>query len=62
MACGTGSCASVAAMIRKGLISDHATVELRGGSLSVFWDREKDILWMDGPAETVFEGEILDGI
>ena len=62
MACGTGSCASVAAMIRKGLVSDHATVELRGGSLSVFWDREKDILWMDGPAETVFEGEILDGI
>ncbi len=62
MACGTGSCASAAAMIRCGLMQDRVTVQLRGGDLDIYWDREKDILWMEGPAETVFEGEILDGI
>ena len=58
LACGTGSCAVTVASILNGLTDDHVTVELLGGSLEIFWDRKENVVYMTGPATTVFEGEI----
>lgn len=61
MACGTGACAVTVACILNGLTKDHITVELLGGNLEIFWDREENVVYMTGPATTVFEGEIEIG-
>ena len=58
LACGTGACAVAAACVRNGLTKDGVTVKLLGGSLQIKWDREADLIYMTGPAVTVFEGEI----
>ncbi len=58
LACGTGACAAVAVGKCWGMLDDEVTVSLRGGDLSVRWVGEGEALWMTGPAETVFEGEI----
>ena len=58
-ACGTGACATVVACVLNGLTEETVTVELLGGSLTVTWDREADSIYMTGPAETVFEGELV---
>lgn len=58
LACGTGCCAAVTACILNGLTESHVTVKLLGGELDIEWDREADVLYMTGPAETVFEGEM----
>lgn len=58
LACGTGACAVTVASILNGLTEDDITVELLGGNLEIFWDREENVVYMIGPATTVFEGEI----
>lgn len=58
LACGTGACATVVACILNGLTNDTVTVKLLGGSLQIQWDRQADLVYMTGPATTVFEGEI----
>lgn len=58
LACGTGACATVAACVLNGLTQEAVTVKLLGGELLVRWDREKNLLYMTGPAETVFDGVI----
>ena len=58
LACGTGACAVTVASILNGLTEDDITVELLGGNLEIFWDREENVVYMTGPATTVFEGEI----
>ncbi len=58
LACGTGACATVVACVLNGLTGCHVTVKLLGGELEIEWDREADLIYMTGPAETVFEGEI----
>lgn len=58
LACGTGACASVVACVLNGLTNDEVTVKLLGGSLHITWDREANLVYMTGPAETVFEGEV----
>lgn len=58
LACGTGACATVVACILNGLTSEEVTVKLLGGELNVLWDRKENLIYMTGPAETVFEGEI----
>lgn len=57
-ACGTGTCASVVACAVNGYTEDHVLVHLRGGDLKIDYDREAGIVWMTGPATTVFDGEI----
>lgn len=57
-ACGTGACATVVACILNGLTNDTVTVKLLGGSLKIQWDRQENLVYMTGPAATVFEGEI----
>ncbi len=60
-ACGTGACAVAVACILNGWTEDTVTVKLRGGDLQICWDREKNTVFMTGPATTVFDGEIQPG-
>lgn len=59
LACGTGACASAVAAIVNGLCDNDVTVHLIGGDLQISWSgSEEDSVFMTGPAETVFTGEI----
>ena len=57
-ACGTGACAAAVSCILNGLTENALTVHLRGGDLFIEWDRNRNTVFMTGPAVTVFEGEI----
>ncbi len=57
-ACGTGACAVAVASILNGYTEAEVTVKLRGGDLKICWDREVNQVYMTGPAEVVFEGNI----
>lgn len=61
MACGTGACAAMAAAVAMGhCTADRAnSVILDGGTLKVRIDHRGCAI-MTGPAETVYEGEIID--
>ena len=61
LACGTGACATVVACVLNGLTKEQVTVKLLGGNLQIQWDRESNLVYMTGPATTVFEGEIEIG-
>ncbi len=58
LACGTGACAAAVSTIVNGMCNDTVTVKLRGGDLNITWDRSKNTVYMEGPAETVFAGEL----
>lgn len=58
LACGTGCCATAVACVLNGLTDDKITVKLLGGELQIEWDREQNLVFMTGPAATVFEGEV----
>lgn len=57
-ACGTGACAVAVACILNGWTEESVTVKLRGGDLKIQWDRDKNTVFMTGPATVVFDGEI----
>ena len=57
LAGGTGACAVAVACALNGLTEDEVTVKLLGGDLQIKWDREKNTVYMTGPAEVVFDGE-----
>ena len=61
LACGTGTCATVVAAILNGLVDagEKITVHLLGGDLEIQWSgNEGDSVFMTGPAENVFTGDI----
>lgn len=58
-ACGTGACATAVACILNDKTEDEVLVHLLGGDLKIQYDKEKNCVFMTGPATTVFEGEIL---
>ena len=58
LACGTGASAAAVAACVNGFTDENVKVILDGGSLDIFWDRENNTVFMTGPAETVFTGEI----
>lgn len=58
LACGTGACAAVVAGIRLGRLDARVEVEARGGRLTIEWAGGDAPVFMTGPAQTVFEGEI----
>ncbi len=58
LACGTGACAAVAVGIRNGWLASRVSVTLAGGILEIEWAGEGEPVWMIGPAEHVFDGEI----
>ena len=58
LACGTGCCATAVACILNGYTDEEVSVHVLGGKIKIYWDREENLVYMTGPAETVFEGEI----
>ncbi|MCD7723502.1 MAG: diaminopimelate epimerase [Clostridiales bacterium] len=59
LACGTGTCATVVAAVLNGLTGGEVTVHLLGGDLNISWSgNENDSVFMTGPAQYVFTGEI----
>ena len=59
LACGTGACAVAVACIVNGYTDERVTVKLLGGDLDIYWDREANLVYMTGPAVTVFDGELF---
>ena len=57
-ACGTGTCACVMASILNKKTEDKVLVHLRGGDLTIEYDRATNHVFMTGPATEVFTGEI----
>jgi diaminopimelate epimerase len=57
LACGSGACAAVAILVRRGRVGRDVTVELPGGTLRIGWPRDDASITMRGPAAFVFEGE-----
>lgn len=60
MACGTGACASAAAMMAAGKLDREAVVHLPGGDLQVRWEEKSGQMFMTGPAAAVFDGKLAD--
>ena len=58
LSCGTGACAAVVAGIGRGLLESPVRVHTPGGALTIAWNGGDNPVWMKGPAQTVFEGEI----
>ncbi|WP_416332539.1 diaminopimelate epimerase [Marinobacter sp. NP-4(2019)] len=58
LACGSGACAAVVAGCLRGLLDSRVEVELRGGKLIIEWQGEGTPVMMEGPAASVFEGQI----
>lgn len=56
LACGTGSCAVLAAGVQLGLLDRGAEIRLPGGALQDAW-HESGSIFMTGPAEIVCKGE-----
>jgi diaminopimelate epimerase len=59
LACGTGACAAIAVLRRRGEVDARVQVDLPGGNLEIEWAGPGERLWMTGPAMFVFEGEWL---
>ncbi len=57
-ACGTGTCATVMACILNGKTENKVLVHLRGGDLTIEYDKKTNHIFMTGPATEVFNGEI----
>ena len=59
LACGSGACAAVAVLARRGRVGPEVAVAMPGGTLQISWAGAGSPLWMSGPAEFVFEGEFI---
>ena len=57
LACGTGCCATAVACVLNRLTGAHVTVQVLGGEIEIYWDQKENLVYMPGPAVTVFEGE-----
>jgi diaminopimelate epimerase len=60
LACGTGACATLVACHSLGLCERRARLDLPGGPLQIHWDAASGKVFMDGPAEHVFDAVIPD--
>ncbi len=58
LACGTGACASLVAAVLNGLSEREAVLHLQGGDLQIRWSGQDNRVYMTGPAEEVYSGEI----
>ena len=59
LACGTGACAAVVSGILRGELDNKVTAHLNGGRLAIEWQGPGHPVIMDGPAFSVFDGQIL---
>ena len=58
MACGTGACATAVAAALPGRASRRSEIRMDGGTLQIEWRTTDNHVYMTGPAEIVFDGEI----
>ncbi|WP_076415934.1 diaminopimelate epimerase [Shewanella sp. UCD-KL12] len=58
LACGTGACAAAVVGQLQGKLDKSVRVDLPGGTLTINWEGEGKPLWMTGPAEHVYDGQI----
>ena len=59
LACGSGACAAVAVLVRRGRVDRDVAVALPGGELRIAWPDDGAQVMMSGPTAFVFEGEWL---
>ena len=57
-ACGTGACATAVAAVLTGRAERTSRIVMDGGTLLIEWRKEDNHVYMTGPAEFVFDGEI----
>ena len=57
-ACGTGACATAVAAAYTGRTGRKSNIVMDGGTLSIEWRESDNHVYMTGPAEFVFDGEI----
>jgi diaminopimelate epimerase len=58
LSCGTGACAAAVSGIARGLVASPVSVRTRGGALTIAWAGGDNAVWMKGPAQTVFDGQL----
>jgi diaminopimelate epimerase len=59
-ACGTGACATAVAAVITGRTSRQSNIVMDGGTLQIEWRESDNHVYMTGPAEFVFDGEITE--
>ena len=57
-ACGTGACATAVAAALTGRAGRTSQIVMDGGTLTIEWRETDNHVYMTGPAEFVFDGEI----
>ena len=57
-ACGTGACATAVAAVLTGRTDRKCSICMDGGTLSIEWRETDNHVYMTGPAQFVFDGEI----
>jgi diaminopimelate epimerase len=60
LACGTGACAVLVAGVLNQKLSPKAEIKLPGGSLTIEWSTENQHVYMEGPAQEVFNAELSE--
>ena len=58
MACGTGACAVAVAALKTRRAGRTSRIIMDGGTLEVEWREQDNHVYLTGPAEFVYEGEI----
>ncbi|MBI4366633.1 MAG: diaminopimelate epimerase [Deltaproteobacteria bacterium] len=56
--CGTGACATGVAAVLNGLADRKVAVNQRGGKVTVEWDRDTNHVYLMGPAQLQFTGQV----
>jgi len=59
LACGSGACAAAFALMQVGELESKVKVVLPGGELMVEYNQEENNIYLTGPAQSVFTGEII---
>jgi len=59
-ACGTGACATAVAAVITGRTNRQSNIVMDGGTLQIEWRESDNHVYMTGPAEFVFDGEITE--
>ena len=57
-ACGTGACATAVAACQTGKAGRKSRIIMDGGTLEIEWSEADNHVYMTGPAEFVFDGDI----
>lgn len=58
LACGTGACATLVAAVLNGKSQRCSLIHLLGGDLLIEWNEADNHVYMTGPAQEVFSGQV----